>query len=168
MSLINCPECKKQINSEVDFCPHCGKKQDKSLVEKKPIKKSTIILMSFIGIIVLICFIILKQPPSLTPEQKKQQEKIEAENKRLSSLFGEAPRVSSWDGSVYIVKQTIEASAKDPDSLVFENWSGLGYNNQGWTVKVIYRGKNSFGGYVRECKWFVIKFGNIISVFNCN
>ena len=26
MALINCPECKKEISSEADFCPHCGKK----------------------------------------------------------------------------------------------------------------------------------------------
>jgi RNA polymerase subunit RPABC4/transcription elongation factor Spt4 len=25
MALINCPDCKKQVSSEAEKCPHCGR-----------------------------------------------------------------------------------------------------------------------------------------------
>ncbi len=83
--------------------------------------------------------------------------------KRIAK-FGEPPQNSAWDGSVRCVKDYLKAVAKDPDSLRYENWSKPYYSEDGWLVKCDYRAKNSFGGYVREVKWFIIRHGIVVDV----
>ena len=58
---------------------------------------------------------------------------------------------SSWDGSVKQVKDYILRSAKDPSSVEFIEWSPVQRGTDGtFFVRVKYRAKNSFGGYVVE------------------
>lgn len=79
--------------------------------------------------------------------------------------FGPTPEQSSWDNSVSIVKRYLREIAKDPGSLKFESWSKIYFNeNDGYVVKCVFRGKNSFGGYTREANWFVIRHGQVVDV----
>ncbi len=79
--------------------------------------------------------------------------------------FGPTPEQSSWDNSVSVVKRYLRDVAKDPSSLKFESWSKVYFNeNDGYVVKCVFRGKNSFGGYTRETSWFVIRNGQVVEV----
>ena len=92
---------------------------------------------------------------SLSPEKERA--------KRIAK-FGEPPQNSAWDGSVGCVKDYLKSVANDPDSLRYENWSKPYYSEDGWLIKCDYRAKNSFGGYAREVKWFVIRHGIVVDV----
>ncbi len=82
--------------------------------------------------------------------------------------FGEPPYSSAWDRSVSCVERYLRMAAKDPDSLVFENWSEVFYSEDGWVVRCDYRAKNSFGGYERAANWFVIRQGRVVEVKDAN
>jgi len=99
---------------------------------------------------------------SLTISLKEVQAAREAK-------FGKAPSPSSWDGSVRCVEGYLTKTLKDPDSLKFEQWSNVYYNDDaGWTVKCDFRAKNSFGAYERYVKWFVIQHGSVVDVKEFN
>jgi hypothetical protein len=118
----------------------------------------------------------------LDPENKRYKQKVafyqtkvdlleeEEERKRKEyqaslARFGKKPTNSSWDGSVRCVETYMKEAAKDPDSLEFEKWGRVAYNStDGWIVWCKYRAKNSFGGYVRERKWFVIRHNMVVDV----
>jgi hypothetical protein len=80
------------------------------------------------------------------------------------SKFGESPERSPYDNSVYCVKRYLKSVAKDPDALRCDEWSDVYYSKNGWVVKCVFRGKNSFGAYVRDEKWFVIQHGEVVDV----
>ncbi|MHB9070760.1 MAG: hypothetical protein ACYC54_10390 [Sedimentisphaerales bacterium] len=82
--------------------------------------------------------------------------------------FGACPSQSSFDMSVRCVKDYLKRVAHDPDSLKFERWSNVYYNDDGWTVRCEYRGKNAFGAYVRNVNWFVIQHGQVIEMADGN
>lgn len=60
------------------------------------------------------------------------------------------PTNSAWDGSVPEVRIWIKKNAKDPRSVEFIEWSPVVRDGQNFLVRVKYRAKNSFGGYVIE------------------
>jgi len=103
-------------------------------------------------------------------DEQERLERITAERKkreiaRIENLYGEKPKNSAWDGTVYCIERYIESIAKDPDSLVFEKWSGPELvEKEGWIVLCQFRGKNGFGGYTRETKMFTIRHGNVMSI----
>jgi len=72
---------------------------------------------------------------------------------------------SAWDGSVAQVKSWLNNNLKDPGSLEFIEWSPVQKNQDGgFLVRVKYRAKNSFGGYVIENKvFFLSSDGSVIS-----
>ncbi|OHB52348.1 MAG: hypothetical protein A2Y12_19480 [Planctomycetes bacterium GWF2_42_9] len=82
--------------------------------------------------------------------------------------FGACPNQSSLDMSVRCVKDYLRRISHDPDSLKFEQWSKVYYNDDGWTVRCEYRGKNTFGAYVRNANWFVIQHGQVIEMADGN
>lgn len=90
--------------------------------------------------------------------KKCVEEKKEYKSKQLrylESKFGIKPTSGEANTAV---KALIEAAAKDPSSIVYESISDVRYNDaSGWMVECAYRGKNSFGGYVRDIKWFILK-----------
>jgi hypothetical protein len=97
----------------------------------------------------------------LEKEEKRKRKEYQASLAR----FGEKPKNSSWDDSVRCVETYMKEAAKDPDSLEFEKWGRVAHNAEdGWLVWCQYRAKNSFGGYVRERKWFVIRHNMVIDV----
>lgn len=72
---------------------------------------------------------------------------------------------SSWDGSVHQVTKWLKTHLKDPKSLDVTEWSPVVKTDTGFIVRVKYRAKNSFGGYVIEEKLFTLNSrGTITSV----
>jgi hypothetical protein len=72
---------------------------------------------------------------------------------------------SSWDGSVFHVKQYLKKNLKDPDSYEGIEWSPVQKLSDGtFSVRHKYRAKNSFGGFVVENQVFVYDAqGNVLS-----
>ncbi|MBW2606100.1 MAG: OadG family protein [Deltaproteobacteria bacterium] len=177
MALKKCKECGNTVSSKAGNCPSCG----------TPIKKKTNISCIgavFVLIVIAIAYTSIsntlnkpvKQKPETiikTPAQKPAAEKTlaekQAENLRKTrvAVYGEPPENSAWDGSVRCVKKYLEEVAVDPESLKFEKWGKVVYNkNDGWLVWCQYRGKNSFGGYVRNINWFIIQNNRVVDMKN--
>ena len=58
---------------------------------------------------------------------------------------------SSWDGSVYHVKENLKKGLKDPDSYESIEWSKVQKLDDGtFSVRHKFRAKNSFGGFTIE------------------
>ena len=78
----------------------------------------------------------------------------------------EIVRNSGWDGSVLQVKRFLKGNVKDPSSLEFIEWSPVRKTTDGrFLVRVRYRARNSFGGYVVENNVFLLSAtGNVIYV----
>lgn len=76
-----------------------------------------------------------------------------------------AVRNSKWDGGVRQVEDYLERHLKDPDSVEYIEWSPVAEIPEGFQVRVKYRAKNSYGGYVIEEKLFrLTSEGQITSV----
>lgn len=66
-----------------------------------------------------------------------------------SSSSGAIVENSAWDGSVRQVKAWLKNNLKDPGSTEYIEWSPVSKTDDGgFMVRVKYRSKNSFGGYV--------------------
>ncbi len=82
----------------------------------------------------------------------------------MKQKFGEPPH-QNLDSSFPCVKEYLKSIVRDPDSLVFEQWSDVKHNEEdGWLVMCVFRAKNGFGGYERSAKWFVIQHGRVVDV----
>lgn len=113
---------------------------------------------------------IYKKMVQLSPENEAYKGRIIyyteelTEHRDLIARFGEKPENSPWDGSVACVKDYIKSTARDPASLEFEKWGVVSSAAQGWTTWCQYRGKNAFGGYVKETKDFIIRNNKVVSM----
>lgn len=82
---------------------------------------------------------------------------------RSASTPQEAAFNSSYDGSVRQVESHLKRTLKDPESFQAIQWFPVQKDLDGYTVRVRYRAKNSFGGYVVEEKVFLLdRRGNVI------
>ena len=104
----------------------------------------------------------------LIKEQKEKgriaQEKLTKEREARIAKFGEPPAQSAWDGSYYQVEMYLERIANDPDSIKIDGCSKLRYTESGWLVGCDYRGRNAFGGMIRQSNWFTIVHGRVIKM----
>lgn len=79
-------------------------------------------------------------------------------------------RNSPWDSSVHQVERYLKRNLKDPNSFEALSWSKVydkNNNNSGYRykVRVKYKAKNSFGGYVIENDiFFLDEKGNVVRV----
>ena len=167
MSLMNCPACKKEISQNAVSCPQCGEPTQKQAAPKK---KTSFMLKAFITLVFLIAINSVLNgkdkaaseetaKPTVaakekTPEEIKQ-DKISA---RLEAKFGKRPDQSEWDGSYREVKRYLASAANDPDSIEISGCTKTSVDEKaGWIVGCEYRGKNAFGGLIKNSNWFVIK-----------
>lgn len=178
MALKKCKECGNTISSKAVNCPSCGAQLK---------KKTHISCLGAIFVLIVIAIAGMSisnslnkpakqrtiakgktaQKPAVKKPAKKTQAERQAENIRKVriAMHGEPPENSAWDGSVRCVKRYLEKIVKDPDSLKFGDWGKVMYNDKdGWLVWCEYRAKNSFGGYVRRKKWFVIQNNRVIAM----
>lgn len=92
------------------------------------------------------------------------------ENKRKKQLaiIGKMPIQSRWDGSYMEVDQYLEAVANDPDSIDIQGCTKPYFTTQGWMVGCDYRGRNGFGGMIRQSSWFTIVRNRVVSMGNAD
>ncbi len=71
---------------------------------------------------------------------------------------------SSWDGSVLPVKEYLKKLLKDPKSIEYIEWFAVQETQDGnYKVRVKYRAKNSFGGYVLNDQLFFLNSEGIVT-----
>lgn len=97
-------------------------------------------------------------------KEKKEKEKRERERKARIAKFGEAPTQSAWDGSYYAVERYLQRIANDPDSIDIDGCTKVYYTESGWLVGCDYRGRNGFGGMIRQSNWFTIIHNRVIEM----
>lgn len=97
---------------------------------------------------------------------------ILVERKKTISLIGEKPENSEWDGAVRPVTEYLRRHLKDPDSVEYIEWSPVHITyvegQPFWRVRVKYRAKNSFGGYVIEEQLAYIVNDQVVALENFN
>ena len=84
-----------------------------------------------------------------------------AKEDALVEKFGPRPHASAWDGSYREVERYLEGVMNDPDSLEIDGCTGVSYTDSGWLVGCNFRGRNGFGGMVRNANWFTIRYGRV-------
>ena len=95
---------------------------------------------------------------------KAKNAKIEKKWKELEAKFGDRPVQSGWDGSYRVVTIYLETVANDPDSIKIDNCTKIYHIAEGWLVGCDYRGKNAFGGVVRNSNWFIIVENRVVKM----
>ncbi len=95
-------------------------------------------------------------------KERIKKEKIRKEREARIAKFGEAPVQSAWDGSYRAVERYLESVANDPDSIEMDGCTKVYHIKEGWLVGCDYRGRNAFGGMVRQSNWFTIVHGIVI------
>lgn len=163
MALKQCKECGNEVSTKADNCPHCGARVK---------AKKRIGCLGVIGVIFLIGIIgsfigslgnkatktSSSAPKVSAPVKAKTPEEIRQE--RIRKGF------SLWDGSHRELEKIIKKSMNDPDSYVHVETA---YDDKGdhLLVKTTFRGKNAFGGVVKN--WVIAKAdldGNIIGIIS--
>jgi len=158
MALITCPECRKKISETAEKCPHCGYQLTAEKVEEIKKNQQKIANSTGIGCAVLVALFLVCAIVSSNSSDKAGN----YQSSKSSSY--EVVKNSEWDGSVRQVESWLKANLKDPKSLEFIEWSPVTKKaDGGYFVRVKYRAKNSFGGYVVENKLFFLdSAGNIV------
>lgn len=82
------------------------------------------------------------------------------ENKRLAA-YGQPPNETA---SRIAVKEYLRQVMNDPDSLVLDGCTNVFSTKQGWLVGCNYRGRNAFGGMIRQANWFTIRKGHVVQM----
>lgn len=73
---------------------------------------------------------------------------------------------SGWDGSVWQVERWLERHLKDPDSFEAIEWGSVIQVEDGYTVRLRYRAKNSFGGFDISDQLFILdRTGQVVTAF---
>ena len=95
---------------------------------------------------------------------KEQQEKARARKAK----FGEPPIQSAWDGSYSVVESYLEKIANDPDSIDVAGCTKVYHTKNGWLVGCDYRGRNAFGGIVKQSNWFTIVHNRVVQMHDAS
>lgn len=160
---VSCPYCKTLISKYSKTCKNCKetiREEDMNEAIRKAnesIRKANeSTTMASIGFLVAIIFFVIWIANSGSCSGGCSS----------SPYSGNVVKNSSWDGSVYQVKKWLRKNLKDPGSLEFIEWGTVIESASGYSVRVKYRAKNSYGGYVIEEKMFYLdRSGNVTYVY---
>jgi len=152
MALIDCHECGKSISSKAKTCPQCGAKR-KSHVGR--LLLAYVILSIILGSGAKTMISIEKaekdkletaRVAALTPEQRAAEMKQRASEQKAQAEAGKETT------AVYVCRDFIKKTLKDPDSVEFIGMSSetpVTKEKDGlYKVGVAARAKNSFGATV--------------------
>lgn len=111
--------------------------------------------------------------------KKAVRQKLEADSQRFreeagmsgtkgaecrAAFAGKPPVTNSgWDGSVLGVEHYLQRTLKDPDSYKAIEWSAVLKLCDGYAVRLKYRAKNSFGGYVINHTVFTLNPDGVVT-----
>lgn len=101
-------------------------------------------------------------------KEKKEQERLRKEREARIAKFGEPPAQSAWDGSYYEVERYLKRVANDPDSIDIDGCTKVFHTESGWLVGCDYRGRNAFGGMIRQSNWFTIVHDQVIQMHDAS
>lgn len=103
------------------------------------------------------------RPPANAEEdaERRRRNATAAERRRR---FGAPPQASAWDGTYREVKNYLRRVANDPESIEIDECTGVYHSDEGWLVGCDYRGRNAFGGMIRQSNWFVIRNGTVVAI----
>lgn len=101
-------------------------------------------------------------------KEKREQERLKKEGEARVAKFGEAPTQSAWDGSYYAVERYLKRVANDPDSIDMDGCTKVYHTESGWLVGCDYRGRNAFGGMIRQSNWFTIVHDQVIQMHDAS
>ena len=101
-------------------------------------------------------------------KDKREQERLKKEREARFAKFGEAPTQSAWDGSYYAVERYLKRVANDPDSIDMDGCTKVYNTESGWLVGCDYRGRNAFGGMIRQSNWFTIVHDQVIQMHDAS
>lgn len=156
MATIKCPKCANEASTADPVCRHCGHvlnadqlRSIKNAERDFTIKAITFgVLLLGIGWLVYSCS--LSSGKSRTVRQ---------------SIPAEVVSNSAWDGSVHQVVRWLEKNLRDPSSVEYIEWSPVTkVDSGGYRVRVKYRAKNGFGGYVVSNQLFALDAdGQVVS-----
>ncbi len=146
-NLMSCAACGGQVADDAKTCPHCG---TKSFRAKRPSKVWKLLLVLF-GVFILAKIVGV-------PEHRQPAPVIDD----FTRKWGEPPEVPEFWRESTTVGLALKSVLKDPDSLKISQMEGPFQSKDGWLVKITYRAKNSFGGYVLETKWAVVQHGDVV------
>lgn len=93
-------------------------------------------------------------------------DELERKNMTLAELRGGRPVRNSYDGGYSEVRTYLKKVAHDPDSIKIDGCTDVFTADEGtaWLVGCDYRGRNAFGGIVRQSNWFKIVHGRVVSM----
>lgn len=96
----------------------------------------------------------------------ERQEQARQEEERMARLvrFGSPPEPSTWDGTYREIRDYLERVANDPDSIKIDACTKVYHTADGWLVGCDYRGRNAFGGIIRQSNWFTIVDGRVVEM----
>ena len=97
-----------------------------------------------------------------------EKAKIKKEIEVREAKFGKPPLQSSWDGSYLPVKQYLKRIANDPDSIKIDGCTQVYFTKSGWLVGCDSRGRNAFGGMIRQSNWFTIVHDRVIQMHDAS
>ena len=101
-------------------------------------------------------------------KEKEEEAKKKKERDARIAAFGEPPIQSGWDGSYSAVENYLEAIANDPDSIELDGCTKVYHTKDGWLVGCDYRGRNAFGGMIRQSNWFTIVYGRVVEMHDAS
>jgi hypothetical protein len=159
--LISCPECKKQISDHAEACPECGYplgEAELQEIHKQAEKEQKLTNGCGVGCLLVIALLVVIGSFS-SGGSSGSSSPARSNSSSNTSISRPAEMVinSAWDGSVSQVKTWLKANLKDPKSLECIEWSKVSKQSDGgYMVRVKYRAKNGFGGYVVENKVFFL------------
>jgi hypothetical protein len=96
--------------------------------------------------------------------ERVAQEKTRKDNETRLAKFGNPPVASAWDGSYLAVNRYLDRVANDPDSIEIDECTEVYKTDKGWLVGCNYRGRNAFGGMIRQSNWFTIVHDSVIQM----
>jgi len=104
------------------------------------------------------------RPPADAEADAERRRGIAATAERRRR-FGAPPQASAWDGTYREVKNYLRRMANDPESIEIDACTSVYFDSdEGWVVGCDYRGRNAFGGMIRQSNWFVIQNGTVVTM----
>lgn len=165
MALVTCKECGETVSSKAVSCPKCGAPVAKPVSHRAVVKRQSMGLGTGCLVVVAVFWIgikitdIFEGAPTPSKNSKSRIKPAKPTKKmRIERQF------SSWDGSHRKLTKLIKQAMNDPGS--FDHVKTL-YRDNGdhLVVSTSYRGKNAFGGIVKN--WIRAKVdldGNVLKI----
>lgn len=180
--LHHCQNCGEKFTGTDNTCPDCGQKVQPAQSAQTSFGETALSTKILLGVLVILLgyyFFKLGTDPYMRPDKKKTSnaavsqkadpyEGYTKEEREASTVIGDKPRNSEWDGAVKPVVDWIKSNANDPYSIKYQEWSPVELLNTGdgkyWGVRCRFSVKNAFGAYMTYEKLFLMQNGVVVDV----